>query len=479
MHRGDMIRIMENILRPRRCHIRDLVLSGWIRGRERLAGAGVHELAIDEQLKANDGIRTDEHSRAVVRLSDLHAMRMEENTNVQISPGMLGESGEAPAAPQLAINGGAVFLFSREQEGKVLINTPAVKGRMKGTQLFVRVSPGGRSFFQVLEGQVDLSNTHGTVTLAAGEAGEALPGSAPRRTAVLEAKNILQWALYYPAVLDPGELGLSASERKTAAASLAAYESGDLLRALELYPNHSPATTGARLYKAGVLLAVGRVDEAKILLASVPADASGRRALERMIEAVTMDREVALRPNDLSGKNPIAAGLRFSAPSSDDFQVIEPPTGKETPASAVPDFARQLARISVNGSRTAATCSESIAESYWYQSRANLLSAHYFARQATELSPDNGYAWTRLAELEFSFSRHRAASAALERGLALTPRNAQAHALRGFILSAENRIADARAEFVLATQLDGALGNGWLGLGLTKIKSARLTRSAT
>ena len=42
--------------------------------------------------------------------------------------------------------------------------------------------------------------------LAAGEAGEAAPGQAPRRTAVIEASNILQWALYYPAVLDPADL---------------------------------------------------------------------------------------------------------------------------------------------------------------------------------------------------------------------------------------------------------------------------------
>ncbi len=72
--------------------------------------------------------------------------------------------------------------------------------------------------------------------------------------------------------------------------------------------------------------------------------------------------------------------------------------------------------------------------------------------------------------MEFSFGRHKEAGAALERGLQLTPLNAQAHALMGFVLSAENKIAAARAAFEQAVQLDGALGNGWLGLGLTKIK---------
>jgi tetratricopeptide (TPR) repeat protein len=49
-------------------------------------------------------------------------------------------------------------------------------------------------------------------------------------------------------------------------------------------------------------------------------------------------------------------------------------------------------------------------------------------------------------------------------------RNAQAHALRGFLLSAQNRIDAARAEFQTAIDLDGALGNAWLGRGLCAIR---------
>ena len=88
-----------------------------------------------------------------------------------------------------------------------------------------------------------------------------------------------------------------------------------------------------------------------------------------------------------------------------------------------------------------------MAESYYLQSLAKLEPARMAARRATELAPDNGFAWTRLAELEFSAGHNKAARAAIEKGLALTPENARAHALRGFILSADNRIAEARAAF--------------------------------
>ena len=81
-----------------------------------------------------------------------------------------------------------------------------------------------------------------------------------------------------------------------------------------------------------------------------------------------------------------------------------------------------------------------------------------------------GFAWTRVAELEFSFGRVPQAKKALERGLSLAPRNPAAHALRGFLLSAENNINAAKDSFEKAISLDSALGNAWLGRGLCAIR---------
>jgi tetratricopeptide (TPR) repeat protein len=111
-----------------------------------------------------------------------------------------------------------------------------------------------------------------------------------------------------------------------------------------------------------------------------------------------------------------------------------------------------------------------MAESYYQQSQRRLEAARAAARRATELAPDSGFAWTRLAELEFSFGRIREARTALARGLGLAPRHAQAHALRGYLLSADHEIEAAKAAFEEALRIDGALGNAWLGLGLVKFK---------
>ena len=62
----------------------------------------------------------------------------------------------------------------------------------------------------------------------------------------------------------------------------------------------------------------------------------------------------------------------------------------------------------------------------------------------------------------------------MERGLELSPRNARAHALRGFVASGRNRLKEAAEAFARAVELDGAFGNGWLGSGLVKIRRGDL-----
>ena len=371
--------------------------------------------AVGTALVARDKLGTGESSRAVLRMSEKWFARVDEETDIEITPGALG----ARSADSLRLALGGAFVFSREEKGELKIQTPSATGGLRGTQLVVRVDAAGKTTMQVLEGEVDLANDFGRVQLRSGEAGEAEVGHAPRKTAVIETRNLLQWALYYPAVLVPEELGLASDEQSRLAASLEAYRAGSLLDARDLFPASEPGRSeAAGAFKAAVLLATGRVEAARTVLRDVPRQSPGRAALERMIAAVLgSDLSEASAPQGASGW---------------------------------------------------------LAESYFRQSRHDLEAARTAARRATELAPRSGYAWERLAELEFSFGRTREALRALDESLRLSPRNAQAHALRGFALSAENRIGDARAEFQQTVALDGGLGNGWLGLGLTKIKQGDL-----
>jgi FecR protein/Tetratricopeptide repeat len=360
-------------------------------------------------LRVKDKVRTGEESRAAVRLGDLSVTRLDEFTTFEV-----GSPGAAGKKAGFDLKQGGAYFFSREKSQEVEIRTPAVNGSLKGTALMVRVD-GARTRITVIEGEVVLSNRDGELALASGESGEAWIGMKPRRTAVVEARNIIQWALYYPGILTDEDLPLAGADADAMATSIAAYRRGNLPKAVELFPRgYAPQSAKGRVFRAGLLLAVGQVEDARKTLGTTLASHSGRNALEQVIAAVNLAERPASQP---------------------------------------------------------ATASGWLAQSYYEQSRGRLESARTAAREATRLARGSGFAWVRLAELEFSFGRTSAALDALARGRALSPENAQAAALQGWLHAAQNRIGPARAAFDDAIRLDGALGAGWLGRGLTSIRS--------
>src|SRR5260370_15818090 len=95
-----------------------------------------------------------------------------------------------------------------------------------------------------------------------------------------------------------------------------------------------------------------------------------------------------------------------------------------------------------------------LVESYFLQSRARLADALEAAKTATRISPSLGFAWARVAELEFGFAHTDEALAAVEQGLAVSPRNAQVLALKGFLLAAPNNTTSALPYFHPTTAQD-------------------------
>jgi tetratricopeptide (TPR) repeat protein len=355
-----------------------------------------------------------ERSRAVIQISENRLLRVNADTQLVILQSLLGEK-----ALGLELSKGEIYLHSREVTGGLSIKTPLADAKPRGTQFRVRVEDDGTTTFTMFEGTVDLSNSFGKLTLQSHEEGIVEPGKAPRRTARIDAKNTIQWCLYYPGVLHLKEIDFSLEDRRALARPIAAYAAGDLLDALSTWPGgHGPRSEAAQVFHAMLLLAVGQVEDARGALLGVPGDAQGRRAIEEMIDAVNFVE----RPN------------------------------QHAPRSA----------------------GEWLARSYYEQSRSRLESALEAARKSSALAPDFGFAAVRVAELEFSFGHTRAAMKELTRGLELAPRNAQAYSLQGFMLSDWNCMAAARSSFETAIELDSALGTAWLGRGLCDIRSGHV-----
>jgi tetratricopeptide (TPR) repeat protein len=365
------------------------------------------EAVVGQTLETHDRIRTGEDSRATVRLSDLTILRMDENSEDEIEPPQ-----EPGGKATLNIEQGSTYFFSREKSRELRIQTPAANGAVRGTEFVATVGANGKTTVTMLDGELELFNAQGSVVIHNGEQATAEPGHKPIKTAVIEAINVIQWCLYYPGVLDLNELGFSAA-RRASNASLAAYTQGDLLVALKNYSGGN-GSDADKVYHAGLLLAVGQVPKANALLRQVTTGTPGREALLTLIAAVTLKG----RP------------------------TAEPPR----------------------------TASDWVAESYYRQSKADLQGALEAAQRATAIDSSFGFAWTRVAELQFSFGRIPQSKQALEKGLSLSSRNPAAHSLRGFLFSAENKINSAKGAFEDAMAIDGALGDAWLGHGLSLIR---------
>ena len=374
-------------------------------------------------LQPFDRLRTGPDSRVTLLWTDQSPVSFGALTELEILP---PHATDADAG--LHLIRGVLSFFHRDQPGRIRVITRGATAGIKGTEFVVEVADAGdteRTTLSVMDGIVTFTNEVDALVLTNGQQAVAEPGRAPVRTAGFNATNLLQWSFYYPAVLDLNDLPLMIGEQKILGESLAEYRAGDLLAALAKYPAGQTSDSDAvRVYHAALLLSVGQVEQAEKNLAALSA-AGASSKFPRLVNAL---------------RQLIAAVKRDSRPST-----LDP-------------------RLST----------EFLAASYYEQSHAirdtSLKTALQLARQAVTNSPEFGFGWERVAELEFDFGRTDRALEALDKSLALAPRNAQALALNGFLLAAQNRTREAIGWFDRALAVDSALGNAWLGRGLCRIR---------
>jgi tetratricopeptide (TPR) repeat protein len=367
-------------------------------------------VAVNQKLRPGDRIRTGRNSRATLRSAAAGEETVREEGIFTINPPRAGSS-----RPVFELVRGWYYFFTRGQPLDIELRNRLASAASRQTEFLVVVGEDDKVEITVFDGVVDLTNAQGGVVINKGDRGVAIPGQAPTSAPALNATNLIQWVLYYPGVLDTDELSWDNGTKDALRESIEAYRMGDLVRALNLYPvGRVAATDVEKTYYAALLLVVGEAEKAEKTLDSLTQASRFSAALRKLIAAVRSD----------------------------------PAPDNAAPASAT----------------------EWIAESYYRQSRLDLEGALAAARSATDASPAFGFAWARVAELEFGFGRIDAARAALEKALALSPRHAAALALEGFLLAAENKIPEAIVQFDKAIAVDGAFADAWLGRGLCRIR---------
>lgn len=359
-----------------------------------------------QSLGPGDRLRTHADSRATVQLSDRSVIRINELTVLEIRAPL------GSGKKRFRLQKGSIFFLNRESPSDIELETPLVTGAIRGTEFLLSTAdPDGTTTLALFEGLVEIAANGTNATLVSGQEAIVLPNQFPKISAALPLVGRIQWCFYYPAVLNPADLAFTSAEEAMLTPSLDAYRGGDLLRALDLLPAPPATLSGfARCYYAALKLAVGQVSAANSLIAPVSSTNRAASALQGLIAAVT--------------------GMSWSPP------------------------------------REPVTSSEWLAVSYYHQSQSRLPQALAAARQATTIAPDFGFAWERVAELEFGFERRTTAREALARARHLAPRHAEALALAGYIDLDESSPFHALRNFDDAIALDGALGSAWLGRGI-------------
>ena len=381
------------------------------------ANANWQAAAVGLALAPGSRVRTLPESRAAVQLSDRSVIRLNERTTLEILPPRGAEK------KRFSLPRGSLYFFNREKPADVEFDTPLAAGAIRGTEFVLEVAEDQSALrLGLIDGRVALQTGQDQIMLERGEDLRLVKGQAVQRTALVNVPGAIQWSLYYPAVLNPGELSLNEAERNGLTEVLRLYTAGDLLGALAAWPAQTgTATPGTAGLRAALELSVGRIPEAEALLNSLPGNAPAARALGELMAAV----------------------------KGESFVPSNPPK----------------------------TSSELLAHTYTLQAKADLHGALAAAQAAVAKAPDFGFVRARLAELEFAFGDHGAALIELKQALDLSPRLAPAYGLRGFAYLQQGKTEDAQQAFDQARALDAAYGPAWLGNGLCLMRELKFSEA--
>ncbi len=374
-----------------------------------------------------DMIRVQDRSRAAVVLPNESILRLDQKTTLTF----IGVERERTSLLDLLI--GAVHFFSRIPRG-LKVATPFVNGIVEGTEFFVRVERD-QTFVSIFEGRVAATNEAGSLTLTSGQSAITQAGQAPALRIVVRPRDAVQWALYYPPILDyrpvdfPG--GGPTDWQAIVRRSIEYYWKGDFSGAFSNLEGVPQDIRDPRFftYRAGLLLTVGRVDEASVDIEralNLDPFNSHAFALQSIIAVVQNEKDRALN-------------------------LAEKAVEQDPKSSA--------ARVAL---------------SYTQQAHFNHRGALTSLQEAVKLNPENPLAWARLAELWLSLGYLDRALKAAQKAVVLNPNLALTQTVLGFAYLTQIKIRDAKKAFEKAIELDQAIPLPRLGLGLAKIRKGDL-----
>jgi tetratricopeptide (TPR) repeat protein len=378
---------------------------------------------LNQDYCVEDRVRTGDLSRAVLAMMEGIATRLSLNQNTLVNFVTVADR------VILSVDYGEVHVRSHTPR-HFDVTTKFVNAGIEGTEFLVSTGTD-HAQVTVYEGTVQLTNPHGKLTLAKGQTGIAQAGQAPQIKLLLKPHDGVQWALYYPAIIDGSAL-LRSVRDPALRHVVTLYQSdriADAFAALEQVPESERSNGDYLGFKAGLLLTAGQVDQAEPLI---------RQALRD-------------NPNDATAKS-LLAMIALARNDKEQALALAKEASTLAPRSPVP----------------------LLALSYAEQARFDLPQAREAVEAALRLDPDNGLAHARHAELLASLGERSQARRAAERAATLNPTLGRAHTVLGFTQLMDADTNKASRSFRQAIELDSFDPLAHFGLGLTRIRNGEL-----
>lgn len=381
----------------------------------------------NEMFCSGDTVRVLSNSRAALLLNNNVVVRLDQHTIMTLKD----ETEEEPLL--LKLFHGALYYFSILPQ-RLRLDTPFINGAVEGTEFLVNVTDT-ESRIAVFEGRLKAANGGKEQAVASGQMASSGKSQPLEITTLDEGRQDVQWALYYPPLLDlqsyAGRARKSGGENVLGEA-VGAYLRGDISHGLLLLEQLDGNMVSLEYYQVRIALylTVGRALEAK-----------------RDIDAL-----LAIAPED-------GAGLSFQA-------LLLLTEGKV-------QLARTLAEKAMAGSPEQTT--PLVVLSYIEQFQYQLEAAKQSIEKALELSAEDGLLYARYAELIQSLDNtSEKAIEAGNRSVQLTPSLARSRTVLGFIHLNQLDITSAVKMFEEAVVLDPSAPLPRLGLGLSLIYRGEL-----
>ncbi|UCD34578.1 MAG: FecR domain-containing protein, partial [Nitrospiraceae bacterium] len=383
-------------------------------------------LRLNDVLCPGDMITVSKHGRAGIQLPARTLAQLDQGTS------LIFTEPEKAEFSLINILRGIVHFMSRTPQ-TLEVKTPFVNAGVEGTEFVISVL-GTETLLTVFEGTIRAHNDLGPMIIEKGQSARARTGEPPEPYTVARPRDSVRWALYYLPLYDLSEADIpdeGAPWQSALRESVSHFREGDLSKAFmsldpiqESVPDHR-----FYLYRASLLLAVGRVDEAEEDLSRV----LGMR--EENSDALALQSVIAVAQNDKEQAMSLAGRAAAADPRSTTAQM---------------------------------------AMSYVLQSKLDLKGALMSSKNAVAFEPENSLAWARLAEMHQSFGELDRALEAAEKAAALNPRLSRTQTVLGYSYLTQVKTGDARDAFEQAIVLDQADPLPWMGLGLAKIREGKL-----